>query len=241
MKKNVKKEINDVVSMYLGDIQANFINGELNDEAKKLVTICTNECLNLVRRCKNDYRELECETFYYNDKNLDIFHEKEIISYISSKIYMQLSDLRKAPNEFLAISSGDDEALYNFKRHDTRRFVRYVDMLDGDEEVSLQITVSELYSICTRKSVDFEDLFLWYVDRFEDCLLNVVKEVFDEKFYRISKEDQQFLLEWTKEQLYTRCHTNIQIEKVEQFFSQRVRYTDSKRSMQMILHKICNN
>ena len=246
MRKNVKKEINAIIENYMDEIQSNFVDGKLNERGQQLITECTNVCLNLTRRCENDYRELNSETFYYNDKDVDIWHEKEIISYVSTKIYMQLSDLNKAPNEFIGISRNEEESFYNWKRKDTRKFVRYVDDFREEEGlVPLEITPDELFQVCSHRhnKVEFEDLFQYYLQKYtdEDFLLDVVKELFDERFYRIHKENQQFLMDWTKEQLHQRAVSNIQHHKIELFFDEKVRYTDCLRSTQMILVKICNN
>ena len=240
MKRNLKKEINEMIDEKMPDIQTNFIDGKLNDEGRQIVTMITNQALNLVRRCENDYRELTSETFFYNDKDLDVFKEKEIISYVSTKIYMQLEKLNKAPNEFLGISKNDDDSFYNWKRHDSSKFVRYVDDFREEEGlVPLEITPDELYSVCTRKTVNFENLFHYYYS--DKDLSKVIKQLFDEKFHRCSNENQEYLISWCEAELKKRAKTNIQREKVEEFFQNKIRYTDTTRAMQMIIDKIIEN
>ena len=235
MKRNLKAEINLMIEAKMDEIQSNF-DGKLNDEGRQIVTVLTNECLNLHRHI-NDCRDLTSETFFYN-KDLDVFHEKEIISYVSTKIYLKLEKLNKAPNEFLGISRNDDDSFYNWKRHDSSKFVRYVDdFREGDSLVPLEITPDELYSVCTKKSnSNFESLFNYYYS--EEDLSRVVKQLFDEKFHRCSNETQDFLLDYCEKELKKRAKTNIQREKIEEFLQNKIRYTECSRSMQMILDKI---
>ena len=241
MKRNLKAEIDLIIKSYLPEIQSNF-DGKLNSKAQELMTECVNKCLNLHRHI-NDCRDLTSETFYYNDKNIDVRKEASITEYVSTKIYLQLVPVSKKEKScFLGISKNDDDSLYNFKRKECSKFVRYVDDFreDGEGLEPLTINPDELYAVCTRKTVNFENLFEYY-NKTDDNLLNVTRILFTDLFYRVNKENQQFLIQWTKQQLHSRAKSNIQHKKIDDFISDKITYSKCSRATQLILHKICNN
>lgn len=243
MKRNVKAEITNLIDERMSEIQKNFVDNKLTDEGREIITVLTNQALNLVRRHELDYRDLDSECFSYDKNGKPMFSEDKITELVSTTIYLKLVEVsKKEKTDFLGISKNDSDSLYNFKRKECSKFVRYVDDFREEEGlVPLEITPDELYTVCTKKSVNFEALFLWYIDRCDANLLNVIKILFTDLFKRINKENQQFLIDWTKQELHKRAITNIQHTRIDEFISQRVRYTDCDRSLQMLLSKIIEN
>lgn len=243
MRKNIKREINKLIDDCLPLIQEHF-DGVLDDEARRIITMVTNQALNLVRYHELDFRSVDSECFMYDNKGKPIHQEDSVIEFVMSSIYMKLVDVpKKEKSDFLGISKNDSDSMYNWKRHDCSRFVRYAE--DFEETLlPLEITPDELFSICSRRhnDVDFENLFEYYLSKCdEDILLDVVRSLFSDLFWRCPPETQEFLIEWTKEQLHKRATSRIQHNKIDVFISNITRFANCSRAMQMILCKICDN
>ena len=245
MKRNLKAEINNLINERMSEIQSQFVEGKLTDEGREIITVLTNECLNLVRRHELDYRDLDSECFSYDGKGVPLFGEDKYTEFISSTIYLKLKDVSKKDKScFLGLNQYDNDAMYNWKRKDCSRFIRYVENFseDGEGLEPLSLNPDELYAVCTRKTVNFENLFHYYENKTDDDVLKtVVKILFNEKFHRCSIETQQFLIDYCKKELHARALSRTQHTRIDDFINGKIRYTACDRSLQMLLSKIIEN